>query len=288
MSATVLSLLAPAPALAETQRERDTLQKVAIREHLGRRLPLDVVVRDHQGRRRPLANYFDGKRPVLLTFAYYRCPVLCPMVLQATAKVAGELGDLGATGPRLLTVSIDPKDTSEGAADKRRATLASAGDKAALSDWAFLTTDAASIRRLTKSAGFGYAYDANLGQYAHSAVLFVLGADGRLHRYLYGLNFPAQDVRLALSEVSDSKRGAVDQLLLYCFRYDPNSGRYVVLATRVMQVGGTVTAAVLAGVLGLLWRRERLRRRNAAGGDSAIPHDEIAGIESAAQVGAKG
>ncbi|MFW6067126.1 MAG: SCO family protein [Myxococcota bacterium] len=239
------------------------LDEIGVDENLGGRMPLDLPLTRHDGEQVELGDYFDGERPVLLTFAYYTCPVLCSMVMDATARGIGPVDWTAGEEFRVLTISIDPRDTPEDAAAKREEVLKKY-DRS--ESWDFLVAEPEAIRRATQAAGFRYFYMEDEGQYAHPAVAMFLTPEGKLARYLYGLNYPQNDVRLALLEASKGKAiSTTDKVILYCYRYDPDEQGYGLVAYRVMQIGGGLTAVVLGLFLFVLWRRD-LRRRSSPPG----------------------
>lgn len=280
----VLALLAlgiaPASVRAQVRTQDAMLDRVRVDEKLERQLPLDLGFRDHTGRRVTLRQYFDGERPVLLTFAYYRCPVLCSMVLNATANGAKAIPWTAGDEYDIVTISIDPTDTPESAAEKRAEILRTYG-KGDGTGWHFLVGDEVAIRRATEAAGFHYAYDERQREYAHPAVMMLLTPSGRFARYLYGLAFEPSDIRLGLLEASQGRSiSTVERVLIYCYRFDEAKGGYAVVANRIMQIGGSATALILGAFLFVLWRRE-LRRRNADGTSRPPP----AHSQPASQVG---
>jgi len=243
------------------------LQHVGVNEHLQAQLPLDTQFRDHTGKSVTLRQFFDGKRPLLLTFAYHSCPVLCNMVLNAT--VAG-LKDVPWTlGKEFdsITISIDPDESLERTANKRTALLSKYG-RAGVGDdagWHFLTGDAASIAAVANAAGVEFEYDARQKQWGHPSVLMIVTPSGKMARYLYGIEYPAKELRLGLLEASQGRSiSTVEKLILYCYHYDPQGGKYVLVAMRVMQVGGAAVAILVLGSLALFWRRE-FRKANHKG-----------------------
>jgi protein SCO1/2 len=257
------SFAAPAHAAAAASVLPKALQGVGIDQKLDQRLPLDLAFRDETGKAVRLGDYF-GDRPVLLTLAYYHCPMLCPMVLDGLVRSLRPLSlDLGRDF-RAVTVSIDPKETPEQAAAKRAKLVAqydrpSTGSGAAADDWHFLVGDRDAVERLADAVGFHYTVDAANDQFAHTAALMVLTPDGRLSRYLYGIDYTPRDVRLALVEASEGKIGTLaDQLLLFCFHYDPTTGRYGAAAMTSLRVAGVLTLALLVGFIATQLRRERI------------------------------
>jgi protein SCO1/2 len=242
------------------------LQQVSFEQRLNHQVPLDLAFRDEQGRAVTLGQYF-GKRPVILTLAYYRCPMLCPQVLYGLAGVLRVIDFQPGRDFEVLTVSFDPTDTPQIAATEKQSVLARYPRPGAEQGWHFLTGDPAAITALAKAAGFGYAYIPQTGQYAHATGIMVLTPEGKLSQYFYGVDYPARDVRLALVQSSQNKIGTVvDQILLYCCRYDPVTGRYSALTMRLLRVGGLLTLLLLGTFIGLMIRADRKRTARAEAG----------------------
>ncbi len=243
---------APAP-------KANVLQQVTFQQRLNQQVPLDLRFRDEQGRAVTLGQYF-GKRPVILTLAYYRCPMLCPQVLYGLAGVLRVLDFQPGRDFEVVTVSIDPKDTAQTAAAEKESVLARYQRPGAEQGWHFLTGEPAAVAALAKAVGFGYAYVPESGQYAHASGIMVLTPEGKLAQYFYGVDYPARDVRLALVQSSQNKIGTVvDQVLLYCYHYDPNTGRYGALTMRLLRVGALLTLLLLGTFIGLMIRAEHRR-----------------------------
>ena len=241
------------------------LDKVGIEEHLDAALPLDLEFLDEAGRTVRLRDYFDGVRPVILTLNYYRCPMLCGLQLNGVVAGMEELDWTPGVEFEMVTVSIDPLETPELAKAKKENYLKRYQRPAAARGWHFLTGRQVNIERLAETVGFGYTYDVVSGQYAHAAAIFVITPDGRVARYLYGIEYPPKNLKLALMEASQGEIGSpLDQLIMYCFHYDPASRRYAPVAMNIMRVGGGATALVLGATLGVWWLRESRRRRRAA------------------------
>ena len=237
------------------------LAEVGIDEHLGAALPLDVKLVDHEGREVTLGKRLGHGRPVILTLGYYGCPMLCGVVLNGL--VEGLRGVKFEPGKDfdILTVSIDPAEGPALAAEKRKNFHEELGRDPAKPGWWFHTTTADQAKRLADAVGFRYRWDERTSQWAHAAAIFVITPDGRVSRYLYGIEYPPNTLRLALLEAAEGKLGTtVDRLLLYCFHYDPGAGSYVFFATNVMKLGGLLTLAGLGGFLLYLWRGNRRRR----------------------------
>jgi len=257
---TVFAILAL--ALAATARADEAvpeeLKGIGIEERPGASVPLDAPLVDPQGRPVTLARYVEGGKPVVLILAYYRCPMLCSLVINGMAQGLKELAWTAGDQFRFVVVSFDPRDSVQVAHDKREHYLADYGRRVGERGFDFLTGEEASVRRIADAVGFHYRWDAQTQQYGHAAGAFVLTPQGTLSRTLYGIVFPAKDLRLALLEASQGKLGgAWDQVLLFCFHYDPNARGYVLAATRVMEAAGALTVLLLGGFLLALWRHDR-------------------------------
>lgn len=259
----VVLVFVPAGTRAQVNTLPPELQGVGVTEHLNGSIPRDAVFRDHRGRRVQLGQFFDGRRPVLLNLVYHRCPMLCSMVLNATLRVLERTAWTVGEQFDVITLSIDPRDGPAEATEKRLSVLQRYRRPQAERGWHFLTGEEANIRRVADALGFQYRYDARQQQYAHPAVIFLLTPDGRIARYLYGIAFDPNDVRLGLLEASQGRSiSTIERLILFCYHYDPQGRKYVLVARRVMQLGGVVTVVLLGGLLGTLWFRERWRRRS--------------------------
>lgn len=234
------------------------LKEVGFDQRLGERIPLDLVFRDHTGAAVRLGDFF-GARPVVLSLVYYDCPMLCPMSMAGLASslkgVALNGGlDLGRDF-EVVTVSFNPAETAADAAKARATSLERYGHEA--EGWHFLTGGAAEIRRLTEAVGFRYRFDADRGQYAHAAGIVVATAEGEIARYLFGIEYPPKDLRLALVEAGEGTVGTpVDQVLLYCFHYDPATGKYTIATLRLLRAAAAATVLALGGFIVVMRRRE--------------------------------
>jgi len=240
------------------------LQNVGIEQHLDGQVPADLTFVDDTGRTVKLGDYF-GKKPLILNLVYYNCTMLCG---EALAGLAGAMKmikfDVGKEF-EVVTVSFNPQETPEIAAAKKKDYVERYGRPGAASGWHFLTGPPESINALTKAVGFQYQYDPKLNQYAHVTAIMVLTPQGRISRYFYGVDFPPKDLRMGLVEASQGKIGnAVDQVLLYCYHYDPATGKYGAVVTNILRLGAAVTIVLLGGFLLILFRLERAAppRRN--------------------------
>jgi protein SCO1/2 len=234
------------------------LQGVGFEPHPGQQVPPDLVFRDETGQLARLGDAL-GWRPVVLTLNYFTCPNLCPLTVQ---DLAGALSDVPfKLGEQytVLTVSIDPTDTPALAREKKREYLRTYVQPGVAEGWRFLTGDQDAIDRLTDAVGFRYAFDADQHEYAHPAGLVVLTPDGKVARYLYGLDFQPNDLRLALAEAAEQQIATpVDRVLLLCYHYDPETGRYSAQVLVAVRAAGAATVVGLGLLLGLLWRRDLL------------------------------
>jgi protein SCO1/2 len=267
-------LLAPAPASALKDRpwprpeDDNTLPKqeqgVRIDDRPGVQLPADVHFRDQEGRDVTLGSYFDGSRPVVLVLAYFTCPMLCTTVLNGMTNGLRDVAWNAGEAYRILTISIDPRDTPDMAKEKRANYVRSYGRVIKPDAWDFLTGDEASVKRVADAIGFHYKWDPEQQQYAHAAGAFIITPSGKVSRVFYGIQFDPKDLKLALVEASDGKfRSTVDQLLLFCFHYDPKVGKYVLAAQRVMTGGGVITVFALVLMVLLFFRNEKKVRAHA-------------------------
>jgi protein SCO1 len=243
------------------------LQQVGIDQRIGQQLPLDHVFRDETGRSVPLGHYFSG-RPVLLALVYYQCPMLCSQVLNGLVSSLLPLKLKVGRDFDVVTVSFDPRDTPAEATQKRDLYLRRYSRAGAEKGWHFLVGDATVIAELTKAVGFRYAWDPKIQQYAHLSGIMIATPDGRLSRYFYGIEYAPKELRLALVESSQGKLGnLVDQVMLYCYHYDPATGKYGAMVMNMLRLGGGLTLLIVGGLLALAWRRElrlKIGRRLAA------------------------
>jgi protein SCO1/2 len=239
------------------------LREVGFDQRLNERVPLDVELVDEDGRLRPLGAYF-GARPVVLAFVYYDCPMLCTQVLSAMTSALRVLSLEPGKDFDLVAVSFDPRETPALAAEKKAVFVERYGRRSAREGWHFLTGPEASIARLTSAAGFRYVWDEATKQFAHPSGLVVLTPDGRLARYLFGLEYGPRDLRLAVVEAAEGRVGSpIDTVLLYCYQYDPVKGRYGFVIMGAIRIAGILTVLALGAFVTIMLRRERRSRRAA-------------------------
>jgi protein SCO1 len=246
------------------------LQNVGIEQRLDAQVPPDLSFVDDTGRPVKLGDYF-GKKPLILNLVYYNCPMLCG---EALAGLTGSMKlikfDAGNEF-EVITVSFNPQETAQLAAEKKRDYVKRYARPTAAAGWHFLTGPADSINALTQAVGFQYQYDAAKNQYAHATAIMVLTPQGRISRYFYGVDFPPKDLRMGLVEASQGKIGnAVDQVLLYCYHYDPATGKYGAIVSNMLKLGGALTILFVGALILVLLRLERVAPRK--GWDHAKPH----------------
>ena len=245
-----------APALPSAARPQ-LLRDVGIEQKLDAQVPLELSFRDESGRSVQLREYF-GEKPVVLALVYFECPMLCTQVLNGLLRSLQNLNLEVGKQFTVLAVSINPRETPELAVAKQRMYAGLYGRPGASAGWRFLTGQEAAIQQLAKSVGFRYAYDAETGQYAHATALVLLTPQGRISRYFYGIEYPARDLRLGLVEASAGKVGSpVDQVLLFCYHYDPATGKYGVVISNIVRAAGLATVLALGIFMIVMFRRER-------------------------------
>ncbi len=269
-SVALAASVAGAVASGQVNTPPHELSGVGVIEHMMAQVPRDATFRDHTGQTVQIGRYFDGRRPVVLNLVYHRCPMLCSMVLNAVLRSLANTPWSVGEQYDVVTLSIDPRDTPEVAAQKRRRVLETYGRPSAARGWHFLTGTDEEARRVARAVGFEYRFDPRQDQYAHPAVTFLLTPEGRVARYLYGIDHAPTDVRVGLLEASQGRSiSTVERVLLFCYHYDPQGQKYVLVARRVMQLGGGLTAVSLGALLATLWYRERRRKDHAPGLDDA-------------------
>jgi protein SCO1 len=261
--------MAGGPATAGYKREPGmvssavpaALREIGFDQNLDQHVPLDTTWRDESGKTVRLGDYF-GKRPVILLFAYYDCPMLCTQVINGLSSALGVLSLKPGRDFEIVTVSFNPKDTPETASAKKAVYIERYKQPNASASWHFLTGDQPSIDRLTEAAGFRYVWDKDTQQFAHPTGVIVLTEDGRLARYLFGIEYVPRDLRYALVEASEGRVGTpVDALLLYCFHYDPTTGRYGVAIMRTVRLAGAATVLAIGSFIVVMVRKERRSAR---------------------------
>ena len=243
-----------------TEEAPKRLKGVDIVEHLGDRVPESLAFKDHDGKSVTLGDYLRSDVPVILTFNYSSCPMLCTLQLNALVTGLKQLDFTAGKQFRIVTVLLDPKETTDTAHRFRARYLSQYARPGAEPGWTFLTGSDENIHALAKAVGFTYNYNEARDEYVHPAAITLLSPAGNVARYLYGLEYPEKTLRLGLVEASEGRVGtSLDKLVLFCFHYDSTEGRYAPIAARIMQLGGGVSLALFAGFLTILIRRDKKR-----------------------------
>ncbi len=237
------------------------LENVGIEQHLDAQIPPSLTFRDDTGKPVKLGDYF-GRKPMILNLVYYNCTMLCGEALAGLASAMRLIKfDVGKEFD-VITVSFDPRETPEMAAAKKKDYVDRYGRPGATQGWHFLTGPPESINALTKAVGFQYQYDEKTNQFAHATAIMVLTPQGHISRYFYGVEFPPKDLRMGLVEASQNKIGnAVDAVLLYCYHYDPQTGKYGAIVTNILRLAAGATILLIGGLLLILWRLDRSAAR---------------------------
>lgn len=256
-------------------RKPEFLKKTGITEHVGDKIPLDLTFVDSSGETVKLGNYFSGgQKPVVINLGYYSCPMLCGRVMNALKDAAGRIDYTPGQEYEIVTISIDPRESARLAFNKKRSYIQALGKPGADAGWHFMVSPDDNVRQLADAVGFNYAWDEKSEQYSHPALIVICTPDGRVSRYLYGMDYK-DNLKLSLVEASEGKLQTVsNQILLYCYSFDPSSGSYVLQAMNVMRLGGAITVVLMVLIIGILlfreWvRRSRARERQAEAGAAA-------------------
>lgn len=242
------------------------LSNIGIDQRLNEQVPLDLQFKDETGKTVKLGDYFHSGRPVILNLVYYTCPMLCGEELAGMASALGVLKFTPGDEYEVVSVSFNPDDTPKDAAAKKQVYIDRINEhlehKTDGSGWHFLTGQPAEIKALADAVGFHYRRDPHTGQFIHAAGITILTPQGKIAQYYYGVEFSPKDIRLGLIEASRDKIGTlVDQVLLYCYHYDPKSGRYGAVVTNMVRLGGAATLLVLGGFLIVMFRRDSHSRK---------------------------
>ncbi len=236
---------------------------VGIEERLGRTIDLDLTFNDENGQPVKLREFFNKGRPVLLDLVYYNCPQLCTLILNRQVEIMKQMPWTPGEQYEIVSISIDPRETPEIASKKKASYLRDYGKPAP--GWHFLTDRDDNAKRLAELVGYHYRWDPRIQQYAHLAAIMILTPEGKMARYLYGINYRALDLRLGLSEAAENRSTpTIDKVLLFCYHYDPVENKYVLFATNFMKAGGVLTVLVLGWFLFRMIRFERHRKEKLA------------------------
>ena len=263
--ATVFAVLQLPHVLAQpSDSVPDILENVGLDQKLGSQVPLDLEFLDESGQRVTLGQYF-GENLVILTLVYYECPMLCTLILNGTVRALRAMNFSAGQEFQIVTVSINPEETPSIASTKKAQYLESYRREGAENGWHFLTGTEDQIRPLADAVGFRYAYDPESGEYAHAAGIMVLTPEGKVARYFYGVEYSPRDIRLGLVEASSNQIGSpVDQVLLFCYHYNPLTGTYTFTILSILRVAGVLTILGLGLLLFVLLRKDRSREARAS------------------------
>jgi protein SCO1/2 len=248
----------PEATIAAANKRPSILQNVGIDQKLGASIPLNLVFNDEHGNTVQLKDYF-GTRPVILILVYYQCPMLCTMVMNDVLRALRSMPETVGKDFDILTVSFDPRDKPSDALRKKETYLAQYNRPGSAAGWHFLTGEQPSIDSLTQAVGFRYAWDPKFQMFAHASGIMIVTPDGKLSRYFFGIDYAPKDVRIALTESASGKVGGLaDAVLLYCFCYDPATGKYGLTISHLLKLGGILTLMAVTGfVVTSLWRERR-------------------------------
>jgi protein SCO1/2 len=234
------------------------LEGVGIDEHLGANVDLSMPVKDELGNIVPLSTYFKGDHPVILSLVYFSCPHLCNFHLNGLAEGMKNLAWVPGQQFEVVSLSIDPKETPQLAGRKKDSYVHLLGKPEAAQGWHFLTADQPVIDQLSKTTGFKFKWNEQAKDWMHASAAIVMTPQGKISRYLPGIDFQAQDLKLALLEASNGKIGTTaDKLIMFCYQYDSHTSKYSIMVFRLMQLGGALIILVLAMVLVPFWWRSR-------------------------------
>jgi protein SCO1 len=260
-----LALFASPPTLAAQLQDPiqnigvrpELLKDVGIDQKLNSPIPLDLAFRDEHGNPVRLGQYFAHGKPVILSLVYYKCPMLCTQVLNGLVRSLKQQSLDAGKEFEVLSLSIDPTEKPVLASAKHDLYAGIYGRPGGAEGWHFLTGDEPQIKQLADALGFRYAYDAESEQFAHASAIMILTPEGKISRYFYGIQYPARDMRLGIVEASEGKIGSLtDQVLLFCYHYDPVTGKYGLLISRVIKAAGLATILAIGTLIFVLGRRE--------------------------------
>ncbi|MBI5474224.1 MAG: SCO family protein [Ignavibacteriae bacterium] len=260
----IVALLMPLPALTQmvdpTKAAARAFTEVGIDQRLNEQIPLDLEFKDEQGKSVKLGKYFH-KKPVIISLVYYQCPMLCTQVLNGMVQTFRTLKFTAGTEFDVVTVSINHRETSEMAADKKDTYVTEYARAGVAEGWHFLVGDSLAIKRLADAVGFRFVYDQPTKQFAHASGIMVATPQGKVARYLYGIEYGAKDLTFSLMEAAQEKIGSpVDKLLLLCYYYDPATGKYGMVVTNLLRAGGALTILILAVYMFMNFMRDRRKR----------------------------
>ena len=249
-------------AAMEANIALNILNSVGISQNIGEQIPLDLSFRDEDGNSVTLRELYRGK-PIILSLVYYDCPMLCTEILNGLNRSIRPLKFSVGDEYDMISISFDPRETSVLASEKKYQYVTSYNRESASDGWHFLTGDAEAIDQVTKAVGFRYAYDEKAEQFAHGSAIMITTPSGVLSHYFFGIEYPTKDIRLALIEASEDKLGNVyDQVMLYCFHYDPQTGKYGMVIMNIIRLSGIATVAAMGGFVVFMIRKDRRNKGN--------------------------
>ena len=252
----------PGPVGRASSTPDPVLKQVGFDQKLNGLLPLDLAFRDETGRTVKLGDYFRGSKPVIVAPVYYECPMLCTQILSGLVSALRAVKFHAGRDFEVVAVSFNPKETAEQARQKKQMYAGRYHRPGTESGWHFLTGDETSIKTVTEAMGFRYVWDARTQQFAHASGVLIATPEGRIARYFYGVEYAPRDLRLGLVEASQNRIGSpVDQLLLFCYHYDPATGKYSTVAMNILRLTGGLTVLALASFIVVMLRRDRLVHR---------------------------
>lgn len=264
LTTAMIWLLVGVSIAAATEKLPRQLRDIGFDQNLNAQIPLDLEFQNESGQTVRLGKYFQG-RPVILVFAYFRCPMLCDRVLNGLVQSMLDMSLEIGQDYEVITISFDPRETPEMAQRKKKTYVTRFGHPAANEHWHFLTGQKSTIEQLTKKAGFRYRYDERNDEFAHASGIIVLTPTGKISRYFFDVQYEPGDLRLGLVEASANEIGSpIDQVLLFCFHYDPSIGKYGLVIMNLVRLGGIITLLAVGWLMFALWRQERKKHRDAS------------------------
>ena len=240
------------------KKEFPSEQKIDVIENLGGYIPLDTIFTDESGNEIELGTFFNNEIPTVLTLNYFECPMLCTLVLNGLAESLKNLTLNAGDDFQVITIDINPNEKTLFANQKKKNYIRGFGLENMKNDWHFLTADQESIKKVADSIGYIYYYDKQRDEYMHPAAITLLSSEGKISRYLYGIEYPVKDLKLGILEASEGKIGStLDKIILYCYHYDPYKNTYTIFATNVMRLGGIFTIIFLGIMLAGYWKKDK-------------------------------